>query len=107
MATKDDIRTAIFSNTNFKREGFNFLGQDLELRQPTVGQIGRLADDKNNKNRLIQIIIDSAYLPGTDEKVFTVADYDSLLEVPGGDWISNFTTAWNKLAGSVAETEKN
>lgn len=107
MANKDEIRAAIFNNTQFKRETFNFLGQELELRQPSVGQISRLADDKNNNNRLIEIIIDSAYMPGTDEKVFTKADYESLLEVPSGEWIADFTTAWNKLAGSVKETEKN
>jgi hypothetical protein len=107
MANRDDIRAAIFSNTNFKRETFSFLGQDIELRQPTVGQIGKLADDKNDKNRLIQIIIDSGYVPGTDEKVFSAADYDSLLEIPGGDWIANFTNAWNALSGTIKETEKN
>jgi hypothetical protein len=77
MATKDEIRAAIFSGNNFKRERFVFLGQELELKQPTVGQISKLADDKQNKNRLIEIIVDSAYLPGTDEKVFGPGDYDS------------------------------
>lgn len=107
MAIKDDIRAAIFAGNNFRREAFNFLGQDLELRQPTVGQISKLADDKNNKNRILEIIIDSAYVPGTDDKVFSPADYDSLLEVPSGEWVTNFTDAWNKLAGNFKETEKN
>jgi hypothetical protein len=107
MATKDDIRAAIFSGSNFRREAFTFLGQSLELRQPTVGQITRLADDKNNKNRIIEIIIDSAYVPGTDDKVFSSADYDSLLEVPSGEWVTDFTAVWNKLAGNVKEAEKN
>ena len=69
MATKDEIRAAIFSRANFKKEVFNFLGQDVELRQPTVGQIGKLADDKNNQNRLIEIIIESAYVKSSNDEM--------------------------------------
>lgn len=107
---KDNIRTKIFSSNQFKSAEFLLFGERLELRQPSVGELLKLSKVDQNQDKLAvaQILIDYAYVPGSDEKVFSKADYDSIVNLPSGKWISDLIEAWGELAGGdEAKVEKN
>ncbi|KKN90085.1 hypothetical protein LCGC14_0231980 [marine sediment metagenome] len=107
---RDEIRAALFSSKQFKRKKVKILEQDVEIKQPSVGEltgIGKLDEDKD-KNSVCLLMIEYCYVPGTNEKIFTKEDYDGIMGFPSGDWVQTFNRAWMELAGiDWEEAEKN
>ena len=107
-SSRDAIRAAVFSSANFSREKIKMFGMEVEIRQPSVKEVIDLADAEANRERLTNLIINHTYVPGTEEKVFEKADFDSVLNMPSGDWMLNFQNAFARLSGTdVEEAEKN
>lgn len=112
MKNRDALRAAIFSAENKKAATRNIelFGQEVEIRQPTLGQIAKMskvsADDKVPP--IIRIMIEYTYVPGTDERVFEVADTEALASLPSGKWLNDFNKAMEELSGvNVKDAEKN
>lgn len=104
--TRDDIRTAIFSGRHAKTLPVKAFGIDLEMRQPSLGDILDLQELPSAKERVVTSLINYCYVPGTKEKVFDAADKDSILLLPYDD---NFTAIQNaivELTGIDIEDEK-
>jgi len=107
---KDKIRSAIFSSNNFERREVSMFGNIIEIRQPSVAQLQTLLDtsSESKKNASILSLIEFSYVPGTDDKVFDIADYDGLLNLPMGAWFTEFNTAWSELSDlNMEEAEGN
>lgn len=86
--TRDEIRSAIFSPKKAKSKTVTFFGTKIEIRQSTLMDIVSAAGEEDRKSAIAGALIRSAYVPGTDQKVFEEADTDSLLQLPfGGDFI--------------------
>lgn len=112
VASKSDIRAAIFSaeNRKVKSEPVELFGQKLEMRQPTLAQINKLGQVKEGDKTpaIVKIMIEHVYVPGTGEKVFDIADAESLASMPAGPWLDEVNRAMEKLSGvNVKEAEKN
>jgi len=112
MATRDDIRAAIFSveNRRPKTKVIELFGQEVEVRQPTLAQINKLgkASADERTPALVRIMIEYIYVPGTDTKVFDAADAESLATMPSGKWLSDLNSAIEELTGvNVKDAEKN
>jgi hypothetical protein len=84
-ATRDDIRSKIFSPKKLKSKVVNFFGTEIEIRQSRLSDIVSAAAKEDREGAVIDQLIDSAYIPGTDTKVFDDADRDSLLQLPFGN----------------------
>ena len=89
LETRDALRKAIFASEN-KRGKFEiaeFFGQKIELRQPTIGQLeAMISGGGETKNlNIVPILIDYAYVPDTNEKVFEPTDADALATLPFGE----------------------
>lgn len=59
-------------------------GQQIEVRQPTIGMLLDVVSLEDLKSRMSQMLIKTCYVPGTNEKVFDESDKDILMELPQG-----------------------
>lgn len=93
--SRDEIRASIFSSEYSvpKVERIDFNGVQIELRQPLVKGF---MDQQGGENRefFARFLIDNAYIPETDEKVFDVADRDVLLEMP-------MNSSWSRAVQAI------
>lgn len=105
----DAIRAGILGKKQeFKSKELDLFGQKVELRQPTLADINRMAKDQGKMSALILTVIEYCYVPGTSQKVFTSADAAALEELPGGAWLSELNEAIESLTGiKVKVAEKN
>lgn len=94
---RDQIRSAILGTKHLKTETIEFFGQQIELRQPTVGDIAAGQKSQSDIHAAIDILIRYAYIPGTTDHVFEEADADALAELPFGDDVIRLTEAVNRL----------
>jgi hypothetical protein len=97
------VRAAIFAHPNTKQRTsvIEFFGQQVEIRQATLGSImeaqtqAKLLD--NPKAGLALAIIQNVYTPGTDDLVFEPGDVDSLLAMPFGEDMMRMSDAIGKM----------
>ena len=80
-------REAIFANSKPKVVETTFKGVAIELRQPSVvsflgSQDNASGEERSSAKMTIQMVVNNAYLLGTDEKVFEPTDVDTLLGMP-------------------------
>lgn len=103
--TRDDLRATIFGNKKFAKETVNFFGVDIELRQPSLAQI-IAARAEDAQVGIINILVQYAYIPGTDEHVFEDTDADGLKSMPFGVDFLNVNAALEKLTSVNIAGEK-
>lgn len=97
--TRDEMRAKIFSAKARSKE-IDFFGTRIELRQPTIGVIlaqrrGELALDASQ-----MMLMQYAFVPGTNDHVFEEADLDALDELPFGKDMQDLSMAVADLMGS-------
>lgn len=93
--SKDAIRAKIFKGRDVKKEIVTFFDAEIELRQPTLGDILEAQADPDRTRAIIMQLVRYAYVPGTNERVFEDTDVDSLRAQPFG---SDFVRASEALA---------
>lgn len=71
-------------------------GQQIEVRQPTVGLLLDVIGIEDLKHRMAQMLIMSCYVPGTEDRVFEDADRDNLMLLPQGG-------AYQRLVDAIQE----
>jgi hypothetical protein len=88
MTQRDDLRAKLFSSKpRSKIVAFNDV--EVEVRQPPVKAILEGTDNTDKRAAIVKLLISYCFVPGTNERVFEDADYDSILEMPfGNDWIA-------------------
>jgi hypothetical protein len=102
---RDRIRAGIANSERAKTRSkvIDFFGQSIEIRQPTLGFI---IDRRVNVNEdgteeqqtsSVTMLIENAYVPGTDELVFGLGDTDWLKQLPFGDDIQRLITTITEL----------
>lgn len=105
--SRDQIRASIF-NTKPKSEFINIFGCDVELRQPSLGNILEAQTKDDRRAAIVDMIIDYCYVPGTNEKVFEAADAEGILTLPYGEDLSKINDAIARLTNiDVSGEEKN
>ena len=110
MSIRDEIRAKILSQENMRGKSveLKFFGADIELRQPSLGQIQQYMESGDNKISLIRMLLDYAYVPGTDERVFEAGDVEALSQLPFGEDMSKVAAAIEKFTSLViGDAEKN
>jgi len=111
--TRDQLRAKIFAADNKKGKSkvVNFFGTEIEVRQPTVGQVTDYTKDGKENISLITMLINHTFVPGTNDRVFEESDADGLKELPFTedmrtitDVVAEFATLENDM---VSSAEKN
>ena len=107
--TRDSILQGIFSKgSRFKRKRIKFMGEEIDIRQPTLSQIMDVTDNMSDQDRVIATLIEYAYVPGTDEKVFDETHKEMLMGLPFNDDFTEVSNAVVELSTSDAKVaEKN
>lgn len=109
IASRDAIRAKIFSTKPKTELIENFYGVTIELRQPSL-EVALEVRNTEEKAYLYQMLVDYAYIPGTQEKLFTEEDIAALKQLPFGDDMTTLMGAVNRLLGidsaAVAEMLK-
>jgi len=59
-------------------------GDKVEVHEPSVSQMLRTVAIEDTRTRMLRMLVDSCFVPGTNEKVFEDADIDALGELPFG-----------------------
>ena len=99
----DSIRSAIFDSEASKPKSkvVDAFGTKVEIRQPAVGDLLQAPEDEGEikRNRFLVTLINNTYVPGTDTKIFSIADYDSLVKLPFGSSMTDLIEAVNALSG--------
>lgn len=98
---RDELRARLLGTKQFKTRVIDLLGDQVEIRQPSVKQLTELTKTASDEDKsgLINLIIRFCYVPGTQDTVFEPTDYDVLMELPADNWIKTFQEAWIDLAG--------
>lgn len=98
---RDEIRKAIFTAKPEKRI-ISFFGNDIELRQPNLGD-AMAARTEDVREAGIQMLLNFAYVPGTEEKVFEEADEDGIRRLPMCKDLTNLFNVCAELLGADTE----
>ena len=107
---RDELRKKLFKHKEFKSKIINVFDADIELRQPTIGEVLNAKDYDNNAEAIAGILINYAYVPGTNDRVFDKndADLNEILSWPMTDWITTVQKAAVDLMNlNVEDAEKN
>lgn len=113
--TRDSVRAAIFSGKHqLKKKVIDFFGTQIELRQSTLGSVLVSRDEGDTKAAVVRQLLENAYVPKTDIRVFEDSDADTLLNLPFGVDFIRITEALEELTGvnfreaaARAKTESN
>jgi len=108
--SRDDIRKAIVSNSKPKSLTVEFFGTTIELRQPPMGKIFEFQSMGDRGKAAARMIIDYAYVPGKNEKVFDEADLNLILAMPFGADLARINKAIAELTDidfEIGEAAKN
>src|SRR5690348_4649470 len=111
-ATKDQIRQAIF-NAKPDSRIIEFFGNDIEIRQPTMGVVMEMRKQEEVE-QTTGMLINYAFVPVYDEKgnvipgagqehVFEATDEESIRGIPFGPDMKRLTDAINDLLGTTPE----
>lgn len=98
--TRDEIRAKLLGKTPLaESKMITLFGMDIELKQPSLEAILRTRDIGDNVTRAVDMIIEYAYVPGTDEHVFESADREMMLRWPFGTDLTKLNEAIAELTG--------
>jgi len=96
--SRDEIRAQVFSSAHkVKSEQILFFGSIIEIRQPTLGGIIDARSKADGNVAIVDTLVERAYVPGTDTKVFEETDADGLKAMPFGADFIRVTEALTRL----------
>lgn len=95
--TLAEARAKIFGSKKAASKIVNFFGADIEIRQPKLGDIIAAREEVDKQAAVIATLVAYAYLPGTDQKMFTPEDGDLFMEMPFGADFLRITAAIEEL----------
>lgn len=108
MNPRDAIRQKMFASHEFRREKITVFGAEVEIVQPSLGQILKAQENPDRSDAIIDLMIEYCYVPDTKEKVFEPADKDGIKNFPAGEDIIKISTAIaNMTSIDVQDAEKN
>ncbi|KKN66738.1 hypothetical protein LCGC14_0468490 [marine sediment metagenome] len=100
LLTRDDLRGRLLgTKAKPKIEMVTLFGEDVELRQPSFGSMLDAREIADTKTRTIEMIVQYAFVPGTNERIFEDTDRDVILGWPFGEDVLEIQNAIARLSG--------
>ncbi len=96
---RKELRNKLLVGQKAKTELIKVFGQEIELRQPSLGTILETRMIGNAAEQAVEMIIRFAYVPGTDELLFEAGDAPQLLKWPFGEDVLRLQEAIGNLTG--------
>lgn len=91
------LRGDIFKTKPLKSKKVDFFGTEIELRQPSLGAIINAQDNENRQSAVIEALIQYAFVPDTDIKLFEDGDAESFKSMPFGADFLRISNALGEL----------
>ena len=114
MSARDNIRKATLGKSvEFRNEVVEWNGEKIELRQPSIKVRGELfkkctfEGELQMSEFLVWSTIYSAYIPGTNDRVFEDTDFDVLVNMPTGSFVDEFADKIASLMNVKRDVEDN
>lgn len=106
------LKARMFSSKNkmLRSKIIKFFGEDIEIRQPTIGHMIKQTENEltDPMERGLLVLMNFAFVPGTDERVFNDTDTESLAGLPYGEDFARAVEAFQMVTDtSVQAAEKN
>lgn len=103
-----DMKARMFSAQNKMRksEKVVFFGEEIEIKQSSLGQVVEMAnmrDEDDDQGVAIYVLLNYAYVPGTEDRVFETADVEQLKSMPFGDDFNRVIDSWRRITGIKIE----
>lgn len=107
-----DARAKIFNALDeLEKRIVVFRGVELEVRQPSVGDMIELSSKETEGQRrsfILELLLKYVYVPGTDEFIFEETDIDSIKKLPWNKDLTGLVEVFGELSqvdfqGSKAE----
>lgn len=99
---RSQLRSRVLQSKKRESRILDFFGDEIEIRQTSVSELMD-AGNFDDREAIVRVLINQAYVPGTDQKLFEEADLDSLMSMPSGKWISDLTDIIKDLSGVKEE----
>lgn len=96
--TRDSLRAAIFKTRQPKSKIIQFFDAEIEIRQSQLGDIISAKENEDRQAAVIETLVNNAFVPGTDIKVFEMADAESFKAMPFGADFIRVTKALEELS---------
>ena len=112
MSTRNQVRSALLSKSEFRKEVVEYNGIKVEIRQPSVKGRQKILRDAtvdgtiDSMEFLTRSVIENTYMVGTDERVFEDADYDVLVNKPTGGFLDKFGEKCAELMNTSIDIEE-
>ncbi len=98
--TRQELRDALIGSTpKGKSKLVEVFGVEIELKQPNLAAIMRARETGDTAQRAAEMIIEFAFVPGTNTHVFEDTDRDRILLWPFGEDLSRLNGAIAELTG--------
>ena len=95
---RDSIRAKIFAAKPKSELLEDFYGTTIEIRQPSL-EVALEARNTEQTEYLYSVLVDYAFVPGTNERVFELADVEAIRALPFGDEMTRLLSTVNRLLG--------
>ena len=106
--TRSELRDRLLGHApKPRRTPITLFGQEIELQQPTLRAILEAQNIDDMKLRSTGMIIEYAYVPGTNERIFEPADREMILNWPFNNELVELQMAIAELTGISAEDVQN
>lgn len=106
--TRQELRDALIGSTpKGKSKVIEVFGVEIELKQPNLAAIMKARETGDTAQRAAEMIIEFAFVPGTNTHVFEDTDRDRILLWPFGEDLTRLNSAIAELTGvNVVEAEE-
>ena len=86
--TRDALRAELLKTRPPASKLITFFGQQIEIKQLTLEAVLDVGANPDQRG-LINVLLQYAYIPGTNEKIFEEGDIETLKQLPfGGDFVT-------------------
>lgn len=99
MSNRDALRSKLLTSHKPKSKLVKVFGAEIELRQPRLGVVMKTREMEDPAERVASMIIQYAYVPGTDELVFEEGDQATITQWPFGQDLIELQQAITSLTG--------
>lgn len=103
---RESLRTKVLNQKPQVRTVALEDGVEVEVRQPTAGQMLDSIGEQDLKKRMAKLLIDSCFVPGTGEQLFNETDAEVLMTIPSGGYYQKLIDAVNDSMSSEAAVVK-
>ncbi len=100
VPTRDEIRSKLLGNeVKPEFELITVFDTEIELRQPTFRDLMKVREIADTATRSVEMIVQYAFVPGTDERIFEAGDRETILNWPFGADLVKVNTSIANLTG--------